>query len=93
MFTMLGPLVVADCLGIQKEGASTASRDSVGKLPGALVLTALSAGRLLGATDGVWNTSNSTPLVPPGPDSEPPAGLDRDFFAGAAANTPFHSGV
>ncbi len=38
----------------------------------------------------IWNSSNGTPPVPPVPDSEPPAGLDWDFFVGPAPKAPFN---
>jgi predicted dehydrogenase len=38
----------------------------------------------------VWNSGNSTPPVKPVPDSDPPDGLDWDFFVGPAPKTPFN---
>ena len=38
----------------------------------------------------IWNSGNSTPPVKPVPDSDPPAGLDWDFFLGSAPKAPFN---
>lgn len=38
----------------------------------------------------IFNSSNGTPPMPRVPDSEPPAGLDWDFFVGPAPKAPFN---